>query len=117
MRDAESELSAAKLLFESSGAFSRMVCFHCQQNAEKALKSLMVLDGIEPDRTHDLDLLRKRGAASAPSLKGISEAAIRLNAHAVQTRYPDTPPPTRAQCQRSLSDAEDIISAVKAVAE
>ena len=38
----------------------RIVAFHAQQAAEKALKGALVLAGIAVPRTHDLDDLRNR---------------------------------------------------------
>ena len=40
----------------------RIVAFHAQQAAEKALKAALILSGIRPDRTHDLDGLVAGGA-------------------------------------------------------
>lgn len=31
-----------------------VVCFHCQQAAEKSLKAYLVYSGIRPPKTHDL---------------------------------------------------------------
>lgn len=34
-----------------------IACFHAEQAAEKALKALLVVAGIDPPRAHDLELL------------------------------------------------------------
>ena len=31
-----------------------VICFHCQQAAEKYLKAFLVQRGLKPERTHDL---------------------------------------------------------------
>ena len=31
-----------------------IICFHCQQTAEKYLKAFIFLQDIEPEKTHDL---------------------------------------------------------------
>ncbi|MDR0598605.1 MAG: HEPN domain-containing protein, partial [Treponema sp.] len=36
-----------------------MICFHCQQAAEKYLKGFLVFKGIEFPKTHDLAALLK----------------------------------------------------------
>ncbi|MBN2050303.1 MAG: HEPN domain-containing protein [Spirochaetales bacterium] len=34
-----------------------IICFHCQQAAEKALKAYLAYNEIRPPKTHDLDEL------------------------------------------------------------
>jgi hypothetical protein len=34
---------------------SEIICYHCQQSAEKFLKAVLVMQGIRPPKTYDLD--------------------------------------------------------------
>jgi HEPN domain-containing protein len=40
-----------------------MICYHCEQAAEKYLKAYLLSYDIEPPRTHDLQTLCKLGGA------------------------------------------------------
>jgi HEPN domain-containing protein len=63
------------------------VCFHAQQCVEKYLKAVLVLEGIDFPKTHDLEtLLSLVPAASRPDLSNEEEA--RLTEYATSARYP-----------------------------
>lgn len=49
------EAAAACLARESVHGWA--IAFHCQQSIEKALKGALVLNGVEPPRTHQLSRL------------------------------------------------------------
>ena len=65
-----------------------IVCFHCQQCAEKYLKALLVETGIRFPKTHDLLALLKLFATVAPFLVSFREKLEPLNDYAVEFRYP-----------------------------
>ncbi|MFZ5821592.1 MAG: HEPN domain-containing protein [Chloroflexota bacterium] len=88
-------LSRAKgnlLLAEKGGRLQGILledlCFHAQQAAEKALKSVCLLRGMEIPKTHSLvrlmDLLESDGLAIPANVR----EADGLTQYAVQTRYP-----------------------------
>src|SRR5205807_2734981 len=65
------------------------VCFHSQQCAEKYLKSLLVLQGIDFPRTHDLtELFDRIPADNRPNL--VAAELLELTPYAVESRYPGT---------------------------
>lgn len=87
LRKAASDLAAARLLTDSAEVADEAIGFHAQQAAEKALKAVLVADGIEIPRTHDLDYLLEqieRAGREPPS--GLGGAAW-LSRWAVQFRY------------------------------
>lgn len=87
LRKAASDLAAARLLTDSAEVADEAIGFHAQQAAEKALKAVLVADGIEIPRTHDLDYLLEqieRAGREPPS--GLGGAAW-LSPWAVQFRY------------------------------
>jgi len=49
---AEEDYQVAKSL--SVDEFPNAICFHCQQAAEKLLKSILVQNNERPPRSHDL---------------------------------------------------------------
>ncbi len=89
VRKAEHDLEAARrILAVQEGCPYDTVCFHCQQAAEKYLKALLTLCGIQAPRTHDLEKLSER----LPLEKGLSIGPAELaalNPYAVEARYAD----------------------------
>ena len=51
------DLLAVDVLLPHAARLHAVVCFHCQQAAEKLLKAVHVALGLRPPRTHDLTLL------------------------------------------------------------
>ena len=52
---AENDISSANFLTEKMYPVpAEIVCFHCQQAAEKYLKAFLVYNDLEPPKTHDL---------------------------------------------------------------
>lgn len=66
----------------------RIVAFHSQQAAEKAIKGALVLAGVDPPRTHDLNDLRNR-LPDGWRVKRSPPDLGRLSAFATDSRYPD----------------------------
>jgi len=89
------------------------VCFHAQQCAEKYLKALLVLKGIDFPRTHDIGaLIRLLPARSRPNL--IPEEQERLTDYATVTRYPgDYEPIPLSETRRALRIARRVRSAIR----
>ncbi len=54
-KKADEDLYSAQQLLKSEGYLSiSVICFHCQQAAEKYLKGFLVYRNIEFKKTHDL---------------------------------------------------------------
>jgi HEPN domain-containing protein len=66
-----------------------VACFHAQQAAEKAIKSVLTLHGIEFRRTHDLLALAELLPKSDFPIT--DNWLIRLTPYAVEFRYDDEP--------------------------
>lgn len=70
LRLAAEDHAAAKTLLDADSPPS-IVGFHCQQAAEKALKAVLAVEGLDFPYTHDLGLLMQlcedAGAALAAS--------------------------------------------------
>jgi HEPN domain-containing protein len=89
------------------------VCFHAQQCAEKYLKALLVLQGLDFPRTHDMSqLIALLPAQSRPTLS--PEEQERLTDYATVTRYPgDYEPISLTETRRALRIARQIRSAIR----
>jgi HEPN domain-containing protein len=68
---------------------SDMVCFHCQQAAEKLLKAFLVAGGHSAARTHDLLRLLEEVLPDCPSAEALRDQLALLMPYAVEIRYPD----------------------------
>jgi HEPN domain-containing protein len=89
------------------------VCFHAQQCVEKYLKALLVLNGIEFPRTHQIStLLALVPAPIRPTLT--QEEQDRLTEYAVTTRYPgDYDPIPREEAQEAVRLARRLRKQVR----
>lgn len=110
---ARDDLAAAELLLNEA-ASPRIVCFHAQQAAEKAMKALLVKEQIRFERTHDLVAIRELFPAGF-QLKADREALSALSRWAVEPRYPaDTPDATTSDATAAIRVARVIVDAVVA---
>jgi HEPN domain-containing protein len=92
----------------------RIVAFEAQQCAEKALKAALILDGIEPRRTHDLEELRGRLPAGWRVKRHPSDLA-RLSDYAAESRYPDDlDPVTPIQSAMAVRQAIAVLKVIRA---
>jgi HEPN domain-containing protein len=82
---ANDDLAAAKYLLGLHPLKLEIICYHCQQSAEKILKGFLISKEIEPPRTHDLRLLRRMCGQNNEDFDDIEDACVRLSAYGVQT--------------------------------
>jgi HEPN domain-containing protein len=85
-----------------------LVCFHCQQSAEKYLKSFLVLHDQEPPKIHDLTELSKLCEKLDPLFSKILEKCDILTYYGVQPRYPNEKHIEKDEMIRSLEYARAI---------
>jgi len=84
-----------------------MVCFHCQQSAEKHLKARLEEGGVNFPRTHDLASLLALLLPLEPLWSALMPAAQRLTPFGVLIRYPGNDA-TQAQARQALVDGKAI---------
>jgi HEPN domain-containing protein len=88
VRKAEGDLkAAAHLLKLGRECPTEVVCFHAQQCAEKYLKALLVIAGVDFPNTHDLDRLAQLLRRGTDIGLDPAERA-ELTTYAVAARYP-----------------------------
>jgi len=66
-----------------------VVCFHCQQAAEKLLKAFLVAGRHPAPRTHDLLVLLEEVLQTSSTAESLREELALLMPYAVEIRYPD----------------------------
>jgi HEPN domain-containing protein len=85
---AETDLSSAEFLQQMQPVPIEIICYHCQQSAEKYLKGFLALKGEEIKRTHDLVLLNKECRKYDEEFETIEEDCLILTDYGVNVRYP-----------------------------
>jgi len=106
---ADSDLTAAKYLSQYMQPISyEIICFHCQQAAEKYLKWFLVLNNIDPPKIHDLDELVRLCEEIRPEFESINKKCIILSEYAVHTRYPDEKKLLKTDMEIAMEYAKNV---------
>jgi HEPN domain-containing protein len=86
---AEEDFDAADaLLYGRDVPIAAIVCFHCQQCAEKYLKAYLQEHSVEFERNHELMTLMSLCASLDPEFKVLKRDLEGLKTYAVAVRYP-----------------------------
>lgn len=85
---AENDLNSAKFLMKMHPIPIEIICYHCQQSAEKYLKGYIALNGGSIIKTHDLIILNKACTKYDKDFYKIENDCIELVDYGIQTRYP-----------------------------
>jgi HEPN domain-containing protein len=89
IRYAQMDYDAAKNMSELHNPVPlEIVCYHCQQSAEKILKAYTIAKGEEIIRTHDLETLLERCIVYDVGFETLANVCSSLAIHAVFSRYP-----------------------------
>jgi HEPN domain-containing protein len=82
-----------------------LVCYHCQQCAEKYLKAYLIAHGETPPRTHDLEQLLALCAVHDPSLAAHQPLVQALKPFGVLVRYPEL--------STTVAEAQDAVKTMR----
>lgn len=107
VRKAEEDMAGAREMAESDPPLRDLICFHCQQAAEKYLKALLQELGAVVPRTHDLEDLLDMLLPHVPPLAGLRRGLRSLTHFAVEYRYPGPRAKTR-QMKSALRTATRV---------
>jgi HEPN domain-containing protein len=112
---AEHDLLAAEHTMQLVGSgLTDIICFHCQQCAEKYLKALLVSLGVHFPKTHDLRLLLDL-VPEHVLLDLRRTRVIPLNRYVIEGRYPgEWEPITAEEAREALAMAREVRAAVRA---
>lgn len=111
---AEDDLRSAEYLLTmgDSSPFN-VVCFLAQQCAEKYLKGLLIYQGIDFPKTHDLIVLVKSVPLSI-DLAISAEDLLPLNRYSIEPRYPGNWwPYSKVDAQEAVAVAKTVREAVR----
>ena len=111
---AESDLkNAAHTVRLKTDCPTDTVCFHAQQCVEKYLKALLVLNGIEFSRTHQISTLLALVPAPVRPVLTPQEQDL-LTEYAVTTRYPgDYDPISHEEARQAVQLARRLRNQVR----
>src|SRR3989442_15302 len=88
IKKAESDWKGTARLMRGNEPLRDLVCFHCQQTAEKYLKALLEELGVTIPKTHDLEKLLGLLLPYHPQLRSHRRGMGPLTDFAVVSRYP-----------------------------
>lgn len=105
---ADKDLKTAIFLLNMYPHPLEIICYHCQQSAEKYLKGYIALNGGKLIKTHDLTLLNKMCMEYDVDFYRIEDDAIELVDYGVQTRYPFYLEIEEYDMEKAIESAERI---------
>ena len=83
------------------------VCFHCQQCAEKYLKSYLIYRGTMFPKMHNLVALLEMCVSLDETFEQLRDPLVQLNSYATEVRYPGK--------YATIEEAREAIQAMKLV--
>ena len=113
---AKRDFDSAKYLTSMRPEPLEIICFHCQQAAEKALKAYLISIDMRVPRTHDLDELLDL-CEKHESIKSLRDTTIPLNDYSVMARYPSLELTNAQDKKQAINAALKVIDTVKKILE
>ena len=113
IRFARMDLSAAVYLQGHNPLPLEIICHHCQQAAEKAIKAVLVSHDADVPHIHDLNKLLTTAEQYENSILSLSQQANLLTNYATFTRYPSDIEIGEADMKLALKYAQDILAQVE----
>lgn len=108
LKYANDDLETAFILSEQHKKSYNIICYHCQQTAEKQLKAFLVFKEITFEKTHDLLKLNKLCNTLDSSFSELKNECIALNPYSIITRYPSELELIEQDIIDALNDASKI---------
>ena len=112
---AENDLRSANNLMTHYPIHIEVVVFLCQQSAEKCLKGLLVVNNIQPPKTHDLSELLELCEDFGFDAGAITKECNFLNKYSVEPRYPNEIPVSKSEPPIAIGYAKTVLELVKAL--
>jgi HEPN domain-containing protein len=89
-----------------------MICYHCEQAAEKYLKAYLLSYDIKPPRTHDLQTLCKLCEKQDNSLAELRSDCSDLTKYAIRVRYPFEIEIEDSDAHKAITEAKHVMGMV-----
>jgi len=107
-RFADIDIDTALLLKDMRPQHYEVICFHCQQAAEKYIKGFLISKDQMPPKTHDLDHLCHLCAEHEQIFLDLLPQCLYLTRFAVQPRYPKEMPITSTDVKQAIQYTLEI---------
>ena len=85
-----------------------IICYHCQQAAEKMLKALIIANDGELQKTHDLGLLTDILSEFVTFPENVLNSADELTPYGVKIRYPQELNIEESHVAKALSNMKAV---------
>ncbi|MDR1832572.1 MAG: HEPN domain-containing protein [Fusobacteriaceae bacterium] len=115
MKFARDDLSFAKHGLTMRPVPMEIICYHCQQTAEKAFKSVLAYYEETIPKTHDLAYLLALCETYNKCVLDLADEAMRLTKYAVAARYPEEIDILESDMDLALADAETIFVLIESI--
>lgn len=97
------------------GVTYELLCFHAQQAAEKAIKAILIYQGIDFPYTHNLQRLIELLPNDMRKSEIIAQISV-LNPYAIQTRYPgEIEPVSKEEYDEAVNAASEVVDLAKSI--
>jgi HEPN domain-containing protein len=106
---AANDLAAAEYLADGMRPVPiEIVCYLCEQSAEKYLKGFLVLNGVTPRKTHDLEELGIEAARFFKGFEDVADGLSVLTSYGVGVRYPYVLEVSEDDMKRAIANAHSV---------
>ncbi len=112
------DLETARRAATGEPPFYDIAVYHCQQAAEKAVKSFLVHHGKPYEKTHDIEVLVDLACEIDSTFSELTDAADSLTPYATRFRYPNATfavEPLPVESNEALQHAKAIYDFVLAL--
>jgi HEPN domain-containing protein len=113
LRFARDDFETAEYLLGMQPRKIEIICYHCQQCAEKSLKAVFALFDEEIPRSHDFRTLLKTCECHFPSVNSLIDILPKLQPYAVAVRYPYEIQIAAGDEERAIENARLVISTIE----
>ncbi|MDR2577214.1 MAG: HEPN domain-containing protein [Chitinispirillales bacterium] len=90
-----------------------IVCYLCQQAAEKILKAYIIAQTRSRIKTHDLEYLLGKCLSYSADFDNLRNCCLRLNPYVTFARYPSDIEPTEHHMRQAVKDAGEVVDFAK----
>ena len=110
---ARNDLESADYLTNKKPLPLEIICYHCHQCAEKALKSFLIYSNCDFAKTHDTSLLCAECNKINDSFKTLLLECASLKNYSVTSRYPYPIQIEEQDMKKALLDAKKVFEFIE----
>ena len=105
---ADADIDTALLLKEMRPQHREIICYHCEQAAEKYLKGFLISKEIMPPKTHDLICLCNLCSEHEHDFSNLLPQCSYLKQFGIQPRYPKELSISNANVEQAIKYAIEV---------